>query len=254
MKEIFDKDLIKGRRDRFAFAESEHFFLLNEIYKVLLEKIGVRFDHILNLGAYRGELLNHLGNIAFKEIIHTDVSANMLSQIAGKKVLADEESLPFESNSFDLVISAMTLHHTNNLPGTLAQIKNILKKDGIFIGNVFGPRTLVELKQAIINAEKDIGIIPRVSPFIDVKDAGRLLQAANFELPISCSEVIEVNYSSVEILFRDIQATAQSSVLKNVERGFSTKRTIDRLISEYEKLCNNEIVATFEIITLIGTK
>jgi ubiquinone/menaquinone biosynthesis C-methylase UbiE len=256
LKEIFDKQLINIRRDRFASADKENYILLDEIYKILLEKIHGNFDSIFNLGAYRGELLNHLNNfnINFKDIIHSDISFNMLSQIPGKKVVADEEYLPFKSDTFDLIVSAMTLHHINDLHKTFIQINNILKKNGIFIANIFGPQTLVELKQAIINAEKDIGIIPRVSPFVDVKDAGRLLQAANFKMAVASTETIEVNYSSVEKLFYDIQATGQSSVLKNVNRGLSTKQTINRLITEYKKLCNNKIVATFEIIILIGSK
>ena len=40
---------------------------------------------------------------------------------------ADEEYLPFAPATFDLVLSNLCLHWVNDLPGTLDQVRRILK-------------------------------------------------------------------------------------------------------------------------------
>lgn len=69
--------------------------------------------------------------------------------IVVKKMVADEEALPFEPNSFDLIISSLSLHWVNQLPGTFEQIMKCLRPDGVFIGAVFGGDTLYELRGAL---------------------------------------------------------------------------------------------------------
>lgn len=264
---IFDKNLIKQRRNKFAYVEDSYYFLLNEIYLRLLENIQGNFKHCLNLGSHRGELLailerpaaNSLNKINIEEIIHCDSCLPMLEQIPGLKILADEENLPFKENSFDLIISAMQLHHSNNLLKILSFLRGLLKEKGVFLAQVFGPKTLWELKLAIINAEKNNIIYPRVSPFIDVKDAGRLLQAVKFRNPVAASEIIIVNYSSPEKLFADIKYTGQANALLRQHHGLTTKAAFKKIIEEYYKICgsgrtHNGITASFEIIFLTGIK
>lgn len=78
----------------------------------------------------------------------------------------DEENLPFPENSLEAVVSSLSLNWVNDLPGTLIQIKNSLKPDGVFIGAMFGGDTLFELRTSLQLAEleRQNGISPRVSP------------------------------------------------------------------------------------------
>ena len=66
-----------------------------------------------------------------------------------RKMVADEESLPFEPNSFDLIVSSLALHWVNQLPSTFSQIIKCLRPDGVFIGAVFGGDTLYELRGSL---------------------------------------------------------------------------------------------------------
>jgi ubiquinone/menaquinone biosynthesis C-methylase UbiE len=43
----------------------------------------------------------------------------------------DENSIPFDGNQFDAVVSFMSLHKWNNLEKTLTEINRVCKKDGI---------------------------------------------------------------------------------------------------------------------------
>ncbi|HCF16790.1 MAG TPA: SAM-dependent methyltransferase, partial [Rhodospirillum rubrum] len=59
---------------------------------------------------------------------------------------ADEELLPIRPQSLDLVLSNLSLHWVNDLPGALIQIRRALKPDGLFLGCLLGGETLGELR------------------------------------------------------------------------------------------------------------
>lgn len=82
------------------------------------------------------------------------------------RIVCDEELLPFEEDSHDAIMSCLSLHWVNDLPGTLIQIRRTLRPDGVFIGSMFGGDTLFELRTALQLAEleREGGISPRVSP------------------------------------------------------------------------------------------
>jgi SAM-dependent methyltransferase len=51
------------------------------------------------------------------------------------------------------VVSSFSLHWVNNLPKTLANLRDCLKPDGAFIGAMFGGQTLYELRCSLQFAE-----------------------------------------------------------------------------------------------------
>lgn len=62
------------------------------------------------------------------------------------RIQADEEYLPFQENSLDLVISNLSLHWVNDLPSVFVQVQKALKDDGLFMGCIFGGNTLYQLR------------------------------------------------------------------------------------------------------------
>ena len=82
-------------------------------------------------------------------LIRADLSLSFARRAAGPAVVADEEALPFAPQSFDLVLSAMTLHWVNDLPGALIQISRCLRPDGLFLAAMLGGGTLWQLRQAL---------------------------------------------------------------------------------------------------------
>ncbi len=72
------------------------------------------------------------------------------------RVVGDEEILPFRNESFDLIVSALSLHLVNDLPGALVQLRRALKPDGLFLGAVLGGSSLQELREALAIAETEI--------------------------------------------------------------------------------------------------
>jgi NADH dehydrogenase [ubiquinone] 1 alpha subcomplex assembly factor 5 len=99
-------------------------------------------------------------------------------------VQCDEEKLPFQPHSFDLVLSSMYLHWVNDLPGTLKAIKSILRPDGAFIGCMLGGSTLQELRHCFYLAQQERtgGVSSHCSPFALPSDIAGLMQSAGFSL------------------------------------------------------------------------
>ncbi|KYH12666.1 class I SAM-dependent methyltransferase [Neorickettsia sp. 179522] len=257
MKRLFNTRAIIARRKRFARVDASHYYLLLEIYALLLEKINGSFSDVLNFGAHRGELLISLKEfegLSFENIVHLDVCHEMLEGIFGKKIVVEDDNFELGENNFDLVISGMFMHHVNDLVNAFSAIYKSLKAGGICLVSLFGPETLLELKQAIFNADSGDGFVPRVSPFIHIKDAGKLIQRIGFALPVVTSEKVVVEYSSVDKLFTDIHATAQSSAILGINYGMTTRSTLRRIITEYKRLCPDGIRATFEVLVLVAMK
>lgn len=109
-----------------------------------------------------------------------------------KRLIVDEEFLPFPREHFDLIMSSLSLHWVNDLTSTFTQIKDSLKPDGAFIGAVLGGDSLQELRSAFILAdqERQGGISPHISPFMNVADAGNLLTSTGYSLCTGASAAL----------------------------------------------------------------
>lgn len=176
-----------------------------------------------------------------------------------RQVLTDEETLPFEANTFDLVLSSLSMHWINDLPGVLAQINNVLKPDCAFVGAMFGGDTLFELRTSLQLAEQERrgGISPHVSPLADVRDVGGLLQRAGFKMLTVDVDDIIVDYPDTFALMTDLQAMGESNAVLGREMGAIQRDVLLANDAIYRELHGNEdgtIPATFRMIYMIGWK
>jgi SAM-dependent methyltransferase len=255
MEQVFDRGLVKKHRARAAGFIEQHDNLLRIIADNLLDRIrdiqgGLQC--VLDLGCHSGQVgraLSTLPNIS--RILSCDISNAMVRKVHGLRVVADEEFLPFGAEKFDLVVSAMSLHWVNDLPGVLLQARRVLKKDGIFIGTLFGGRTLLQLRRAILDSELCLGLpsLPRISPFIDIKDAGMLLMRAGFDMPVADSEDIFIDYDSILDLCRELRAMGETNALQRMDRSFATAPAIAAILKQ-----NRPVTAQFEVITMFSIK
>ncbi|TRY92606.1 hypothetical protein DNTS_029264 [Danionella cerebrum] len=147
------------------------------------------FPLALDLGCGKSHVAEHLSKEVVQRFFLTDISSRSLRnrklcEIPTHCVLADEEFLPFRENTFDLVVSSLSMHWINDLPGALRQIHQVLKPDGVFIGAMLGGETLYELRCSLQLAEleREGGFGPHISPFTAVTDLGNLLGQAGFTL------------------------------------------------------------------------
>src|SRR5690606_39730010 len=79
--------------------------------------------------------------------------------------VCSSDLLPFAPPRFDLVVNLLDLQWVNDLPGSLLQIRQCLKPDGLFLAALIGGDTLHELRSSLMLAEIEIsgGEIGRAS-------------------------------------------------------------------------------------------
>lgn len=167
-----------------------------------------------------------------------------------------ETALPLEDGRTDLIVSLLSLHWANDLPGALAQIRRALRPDGLFIGCLFGAGTLGELRAVLTEAELAVrgGAQARVSPFADAHDGAALMQRAGFALPVVDRDRVTATYPDLFALVRDLRAMGETSalagVVKPLTRGIAARAAA--LYAERFGDADGRIPATFEIISLTG--
>jgi hypothetical protein len=115
--------------------------------------------------------------------------------------------------------------------------------------------TLRELRTVLMEAEAETsgGVTPRVSPFVDVRDAGNLLTRAGFTLPVADVDVIEVTYADIFKLMADLRAMAENNAVLARRKTFSRRSTFLQAAELYAQrfpAANGRITATFQIVTL----
>ena len=260
---IFNRRSVRRHRDRAAASYADFSFLFQEVAARLgdrLQDITRTFPITLDLGCHGGDMAAHIPDrSAVETLINSDLSPKMAELAYAKNgaasLTSDEEFLPFKEQSLDLVVSNLSLHWVNDLPGAFTQIRRALKPDGLFLAAMLGGETLNELGEALRDAEIEIegGLSPRLSPFAEIKDAGNLLGRAGFALPVADTETITVSYGNPLKLMTDLRGMGETNSNMHRRTTFSRRATLKRAAEIYaKKFMNDEsrMPATFEIIYL----
>ena len=265
---VFDRAAVRCHRERVARAGAlEHYgFLYREVGARLLERLDEvtrRFPRALDLGCHDGTLGALLAEgvggaeSGLETLIQCDLAPAMAAAAgaagAGPALAADEEALPFAERSFDLVLSNLSLHWTNDLPGALLQANLALKPDGLFLGAMFGGATLHELRTALMTAEAELegGAGPRVSPFAPLQDLAGLLQRAGFALPVADLDQITVTYPNALKLMDDLRGMGEANAVVGRRQTWSRRETLlyaAELYQEEHGDSDGKVPATFEVL------
>jgi NADH dehydrogenase [ubiquinone] 1 alpha subcomplex assembly factor 5 len=252
---LFDRAAIRRNRDRAARDFAAHDVLLRAAVDRLVDRlddIARPFARALVVGSHGGLVVQALsGRPGFETVIETDLSSAMLGRHG---IVADAEFLPF-AGGLDLVVSCLSLHAVNDLPGALVQLRAALKPDGLLLASLYGPDTLQELREVLLDAEIEIsgGASPRVSPFVDVRDAGALLQRAGFALPVVDSDTLTIRYANALDLMHDLRGMGEANALAERRRNFTRRDILLRAASLYEERFKGDdgrLPATFQFVTM----
>ncbi len=256
----FDPHRVRAHRARAARGFAENAFLAARTAEELAERLEIvnrNFGPTLAIGApalFRAALQTRPALAARIGPLFEMDAAGALVEPPG--VAADAEHLPFADQSFGLIVSTLTLHWANDLPGALVQARRALKPDGLFLATMFGGRTLYELRQCLLAAEAELsgGAALRVAPFADAPDFGRLLQRAGFALPVADSDTTIVRYENPLRLLADLRAAGETAALAGSVTPL-TRKVLFRAMALYRARfagADGRVPATFETITATG--
>jgi SAM-dependent methyltransferase len=257
---VFDRLAVRRHRNRAATGLAAHDFLIREVAGQLAERladVNRRFPLALDLGAHTGQLAGTLaGRGGIETLVQCEPAEAQARRATGLRVVGDEEWLPFGGGRFDLVLSCLSLHWANDLPGALLQIRRALKPDGLFLAAMLGGDTLVELRQAWLEAEAAAGgASPRVSPFADLRDVGGLLQRAGFALPVADAETIAVTYADPLALMRELRGMGEANaVALRSRRPLRRDLLLAAARAYHDRRAgpDGRVPATFQVIYALG--
>ncbi|GAA6024351.1 hypothetical protein JCM11491_000387 [Sporobolomyces phaffii] len=271
--QVFDRTLKRSQRDRAALNKDKSRltdYVKDDVAQSMVDRlldIKQRYPLVLDVGSGPGFLAKHLDTEITKKVVMVDSSKGMLYRdedvefdVPVERIHLDEEELAshFEENSHDAIMSCLSLHWINDLPGALIQIKRTLRPDGVFIGSMFGGDTLFELRTALQLAEleREGGISPRISPMTDSQSVTSLLNRAGFALSTVDVDEIQIAYPSIYELMDDLKWMGEGNAVVNRRKTLrpETVMAAAEIYRDLHGLEDGTIPATFQIMHMIGWK
>ena len=265
----FDRRALRAHRDRASPSFANHDFLVRHSAARIAEDFAEHWQprseclgRVLDLGCHTGELAEAVaGTAGVSSVVLADCAPAMVSSARQRGVggwafvAAEEELLPFAPASFDAVLSALSLHWVNDLPGTLVQIRKVLRPGGLLLATLLGGESLRELRAALSEAEAAAEARPngRVSPSVDVRDAGDLMARAGFVRPVADLDAITVRYGDPLRLMHELRGMGETNARRDRPRAFTPRGVLFRAAEIYSAAhagADNRIPATFHIIAM----
>lgn len=121
---------------------------------------------VLELGSCRGELWKYYFESEELQGYEMDITLSDLSDgmveymqqsYLGEKISVrkiDIEDIPFENETFDLIIANSMLYHVKDIDLALSEVRRVLKKRGLFYCSTFGLNGMQLLKKQFKKVER----------------------------------------------------------------------------------------------------
>jgi len=252
--QVFDRTAVRRHQDRAARTLYRVTDILHDAAGRLLDRLedtNRRFTDALDVGG-RGVVTPILRARGMR-VISCDLSPSMAARNDGLRVAADEESLPFATASFDLIVASLSLHWINDLPGALLQLRQALRPDGLLLASLPALGTLAELRAALTEAEVEVtgGASPRVSPFPELRDCAHLLQRAGFTLPVADVEEIRLLYANPFELLRDLRAAGETNAIRQRARSIPPRALFPAALARLP-VDNDRVAVTLRMAVMTG--
>ncbi|KAI0284263.1 S-adenosyl-L-methionine-dependent methyltransferase [Russula aff. rugulosa BPL654] len=280
--QVFDRQAKRLQKDRAAARDGGNRsrtvdYVRDDVANRMIERfmanrnqdIKRNFSSVLDLGSGSGHFAKLLESDQTKKVTMLDLSKRTLErdpdkefEVPVERLVVDEERLldTIPRNSQEAIVSCLSLHWVNDLPGVLVQIKEALKPDGVFMGAILGGDTLFELRTSLqlAEVEREGGISPHVSPMADTRDMSNLMSRAGFTLLTVDVDEVSVGYPSMWELLDDLRDMGRATqLLDDSSRHLLHRDTLAAASAIYKELHGQEdgtVPATFQVIYLIGWK
>ena len=260
---LFDRRRLQHSFGRAAAGYAEVAVLQREIESRLLEQLEVMDGkapaRILDVGSGPGRASGVMkGRWPKAEVIALDIALPMLHQVPKhtrfwrpiRRVCAEAAQLPFADNSINLIFSNLCLQWVPDLPAALAEFRRVLREDGLLLFSSFGPDTLIELREAYLQAGERQ---PPLSPFAAIQQVGDAMIAAGFRNPVLQRDQFSLTYAEVMPLLHELRAIGAGDARAQRRRGLGGKSRQARMIAAYEALRHDgRLPSTWEVITALA--
>jgi hypothetical protein len=247
---IFDEQRLRQRLTRAVAAPSFPGFLHEHVAAEILSRLATsrqRFDVVLAHGT-RPDLLS-------PPRVRTIRAATVETPHADLVVAAGD--VPVRAECLDCLLMLFGPETANDIARLFADVRRVLRPDGLFLGAALAGTTLKELRESWSLAEVEMtgGVTPRVAPFAGLRDLGDVMLRSGLALPVVDSERLVVRYDDPLSLLRELKALGWSNPLIERTRRGPSRRLLAGMIEHYRARFadgDGRIRATFEIAYLTG--
>lgn len=238
-----DARVVRRAFDRAAAGYERNAGLQHEVADELLERLaGVRIEPrtVVDLGCGTGHASRALARMhPGARVYGVDFAPGMLRAFARGwwprrrpiPLCADLARLPFDDASVDLLFSSLAFQWIDDLPALFAELRRVLRPEGVLMFSSFGPDTLMELRAAW--AAIDDGI--HVNRFPDMHDVGDALLGAGLRDPVMDVDRLSREYGDVRALMRSIKSIGAGNAASGRPRGLTGRGALERLERAYGK-------------------
>jgi malonyl-CoA O-methyltransferase len=213
---------------------------------------------VLDLGAGTGRMTSELKRRYRRAlIVALDLAPGMLREARKhqqlfrrfERVCGDAMRLPFADASVDVVVSSLMLQWCDPPDLAFAEIRRVLKPDGLVAFSTLGPDTLRELRTAWAEADGTSNTYNHVNHFTDMHDVGDALVRAGLSEPVLDVDRLQLTYTDALALMRDLKAIGAHNVTAGRPRALLGRERLRRMQDAYETFRRDgRLPATYEVV------
>ena len=267
---MIDKSVIKTSFSKRADTYDKFASFQKEIANLLLSEIYKRDfppKNILDIGSGTGNIsINLAENYKFSKIVACDIAHGMSVFAQGKRngqsnihiATADTETLPYPSNSFDLIASNLMFQWVTYLSKAFAELHRVIKENGYIYLTTLAEGSLHELKDSFETAIQKKGSrnLGKFHKFSNTEELKIFMTSAGFREVSSEVRDEERYYPDVETLLRNLKYIGANPSIFARNNGMGIKGVIKEMIKIYtDKYKTSQgIRATYRVIFLKGRK
>ncbi|PPT92667.1 malonyl-ACP O-methyltransferase BioC [Xanthomonas theicola] len=256
----FDANHIRRAFSRAAAGYAAAAALQHEVEKRLLESLDYLGERIPQVVLDVGSGPAHAAATMKKrwpraQVIALDQALPMLHQAKRQagwwksfgRVCADARALPLAERSVDVIFSNLCLQWVEDLPSVFAGFRRVLRPGGLLLCSSFGPDTLVELREAFAQADRQT---PHVNHFAPIAQFGDALMLSGFRDPVLDRDLFTLTYPDLAALMRELRAIGATNALRARRHTLTGRGRFAAANAAYEPLRNADgmLPSSWEVI------
>lgn len=245
---LIDKNAVSAGFDRVAKHYEQNTFFEQQLCDDLASRLtllSLAPHAVLDLGTSTGRTAAMLHRLFPQaKVTGVDFSPRMIEE-AQKNYpqlhfsWSDASALPFQNQSFDLIVSNLLFPLIDDLEPVLTEAYRVLRPEGCLLFTTVGPDSFHELREAWLQVDQNAHIIP----FLDMHDVGDALIHSQFVEPVMDRDILTITYAELKTLFNELKLTGNRNFLlarsksclgKNHFRKMQEAYSMNTATSRYE--------------------